>query len=206
MKRRTLLLGAPLLAAPAIRTARAQAKPLVFGGSVPLTGAAAETGLNVNNGYLTAAAYLNDVMGGVEIGGEKYRLELKLFDDASDPARATTLIQRQIDDGTRFLPRLVRQQHRAAHRGDHRTGAQADGADRRRIGRRSSPAASHIVFGMYPRATRQFADHRRAVRDSLQPTPADILGDLTNDAFSKTAAEGVSKSCDEAGFKLLDRL
>src|SRR6266513_3887969 len=66
-------------------------------------GAAAETGLNVNNGYITAASYINDVLGGVEIAGEKYKIELKLFDDASDPARATTLIQRQIDEGTDFF-------------------------------------------------------------------------------------------------------
>ena len=76
MRRRDVLvsagLGAAALAAPAIRSARAQAgKTLVFGGSVPLTGAAAETGLNVNNGYITAASYLNDVLGGVEIAGEK---------------------------------------------------------------------------------------------------------------------------------------
>src|SRR6201999_1341708 len=78
-------------------------KTIIFGGSVPLTGPAAETGLNVNNGYLTAVGYINDVLGGVEIAGEKYKLELQLFDDASDPARATTLLQRQIDEGTDFF-------------------------------------------------------------------------------------------------------
>jgi len=105
MRRRDVLrtVGAAALVAPAVRSAQAQTKTLVFGGSVPLTGAAAETGLNVNNGYITAVSYLNDKLGGVEIAGEKYKLELKLFDDASDPARATTLIQRQIDDGTNFF-------------------------------------------------------------------------------------------------------
>src|SRR4029077_4907736 len=108
MRRRDILVGAGLgaasLAAPPPRSARAQAgKTLVFGGSVRLSGATAETGLNVNNGYITAASYLNDVLGGVEIAGEKYKIELKLFDDASDPARATTLIQRQLDDGTDFF-------------------------------------------------------------------------------------------------------
>jgi len=64
------VLGGAVLAAPAIRSAGAQAgKTLVFGGSVPLTGAAAETGLNVNNGYITAVSYLNEVVGGVEIAG-----------------------------------------------------------------------------------------------------------------------------------------
>src|SRR6187397_2415834 len=72
MRRRDVLvsasLGAAALAAPAVRSAHAQAgKTLVFGGSVPLTGAAAETGLNVNNGYITAVSYLNEKLGGVEI-------------------------------------------------------------------------------------------------------------------------------------------
>src|SRR6202171_5364187 len=107
MRRRDVLLkgmGAASLAAPALRSARAQAgKTLVFGGSVPLTRAGAGTGAHVNNGYIPAASYLNDVLGGVEIAGEKYKIELKLFDDASDPARATTLIQRQLDEGTDFF-------------------------------------------------------------------------------------------------------
>src|SRR5690606_9089014 len=53
---------------------------------------------------LTAVKYFNEVLGGIEVGGERYMLELNLFDDASDPSRATTLIQRQVDQGvTLFL-------------------------------------------------------------------------------------------------------
>ena len=79
MRRRNVLkaigAGAATLAAPVIRSAEAQAgKTLVIGGSVPLTGAAAETGLNVNNGYLTAATYFNEVLGGV--GGKGAAAEL----------------------------------------------------------------------------------------------------------------------------------
>lgn len=199
MKRRHVLLGA--LAAPAI--ARAQApKPLVFGGSVPLTGGAAETGLNVNNGYITAASYLNDVLGGVEIAGEKYRIELKLFDDASDPARATTLIQRQIDDGTDFflgsfgsnivLPTAAITER--AKKPMVQTGGGSDAIFTRGF---------KYVFGMYPRATRQFAA-AAALFKSLKPTPETYSVVFTNDAFSKTAAEGVKLSCDAAGFKRLD--
>ena len=44
------------------------------------------------------------ILGGVEIAGEKYQLELRLVDDASDPARATTLVQRLIDEGVDFAP------------------------------------------------------------------------------------------------------
>ena len=203
MKRRDVILGATMLAAPAIRPARAQAlKPLVFGGSVPLTGAAAETGLNVNNGYITAASYLNDVLGGVEIAGEKYRIDLKLFDDASDPARATTLIQRQIDDGTNFflgsfgsnivLPTAAITER--ARKPMVQTGGGSDAIFTRGF---------KFVFGMYPRATRQFAASA-AMFKALQPQPTTYSVMYTNDAFSKTAADGVKLSCDAQGFKRLD--
>jgi branched-chain amino acid transport system substrate-binding protein len=207
MRRRDVVLGAGFaavaLAAPAIRSARAQAgKSLVFGGSVPLSGAAAETGLNVNNGYITAATYLNDVLGGVEVAGEKYRIELKLFDDASDPARATTLIQRQIDDGTDFflgsfgsnivLPTAAITER--ARKPMVQTGGGSDAIFTRGF---------KYAFGMYPRATRQFAA-AAALFKTLQPAPQTYSVIYTNDAFSKTAAEGVRLSCDEAGFRQLD--
>ncbi|HYR66418.1 MAG TPA: amino acid ABC transporter substrate-binding protein [Reyranella sp.] len=191
------------LAAPAVRSAKAQAgKKVVFGGSVPLTGAAAETGLNVNNGYITAASYINDVLGGVEIAGEKYTIELKLFDDASDPARATTLIQRQLDEGTDFflgsfgsnivLPTAAITER--AKKPMVQTGGGSDAIFTRGF---------KFVFGMYPRATRQFAS-AAALFKSLQPTPQTYSVIWTNDAFSKTAGEGVRLSCDAAGLKRLD--
>ncbi|WP_216073765.1 hypothetical protein, partial [Acinetobacter baumannii] len=46
---------------------------IVIGGSVPLSGRAAETGLNVNNGYLTAQKFFNEELGGVEIAGKRYK-------------------------------------------------------------------------------------------------------------------------------------
>lgn len=207
MRRREVLtagLGAVALAAPAIRQANAQTlKPLVIGGSVPLTGAAAETGLNVNNGYVTAATYLNDVLGGVEIAGEKYKIELKLFDDASDPARATTLLQRQIDEGTNFflgsfgsnivLPTAAITER--AKKPMVQTGGGSDAIFTR---------GYKYVFGMYPRATRQFTS-AAALFKTLQPTPQTYSLIYNNDAFSKTAAEGVKLSCDGQGFKRLDQ-
>jgi branched-chain amino acid transport system substrate-binding protein len=196
-------LAAAALAAPAIRSAEAQAgKTLVIGGSVPLTGAAAETGLNVNNGYITAATYFNDVLGGVEIAGEKYKIELKLFDDASDPARATTLIQRQIDEGTDFflgsfgsnivLPTAAITER--AKKPMVQTGGGSDAIFTRGL---------KYVFGMYPRATRQFAA-TAALFKTLQPAPQSYSVIYTNDAFSKTAGEGVRLACDAAGFKRID--
>ena len=151
-------------------------KTLVFGGSVPLTGAAAETGLNVNNGYITAATYINDVLGGVEIAGEKYKIELKLFDDASDPARATTLIQRQLDEGTDFFlgsfgSNIVLPTAAITERAKKPMVQTGGGSDA--IFTRASSTSSACI----PRATRQFAS-AAALFKTLQPDAADLFGDL----------------------------
>ena len=180
MKRRDVLtagLGAVALTAPAIRSVHAQTKTLTIGGSVPLTGAAAETGLNVNNGYVTAATYINDVLGGVEIAGDKYKIQLKLFDDASDPARATTLIQRQLDEGTDFflgsfgsnivLPTVAITER--AKKPMVQTGGGSDAIFTR---------GYKYSFGMFPRATRQFAA-ASALFKTLQPGTRDLFGRST---------------------------
>ena len=40
-----------------------------IGGSIPLSGKAAETGLNVYNGYQAAVKFINEEYGGVKVGG-----------------------------------------------------------------------------------------------------------------------------------------
>ena len=202
-RRHVMALGAAALAMPAIRSAEAQTKTLVIGGSVPLSGAAAETGLNVNNGYITAVSYINDVLGGVEIAGDKYKIQLKLFDDASDPARATTLIQRQIDEGTNFflgsfgsnivLPTAAITER--AKKPMVQTGGGSDAI---------FTQGYKYIFGMFPRATRQFAATRGHVQVAAALPRRPIRWSWTNDAFSKTAAEGVRHSCDAAGFKRIE--
>jgi branched-chain amino acid transport system substrate-binding protein len=207
MRRRQLIVGAgaagAMLAAPAVRTRAADSQTIVFGGSVPLTGPAAETGLNVNNGYLTAVSYLNDVLGGVEIGGQKYKLELSLFDDASDPARATTLIQRQIDQGTQFFlgsfgSNIVLPTAAIVERARRLMVQTGGGSDQ------IFTQGFRHNFGMYPRASLQF-ESTAALFKTLTPKPETFSIILTNDAFSKTAALGAVNSCTAAGIKLLDR-
>lgn len=204
MRRRQVILGAGALAvAPAIRTRALAAEPIVFGGSVPLTGPAAETGLNVNNGYITAISYLNDVLGGVEIGGETYKFELKLFDDASDPARATTLIQRQIDQGTQFFlgsfgSNIVLPTAAIVERAKRimvQTGGGSDAIFNQGFKR---------IFGMYPRATLQM-ESTAAWFKTLEPKPQTFSVIYTNDAFSKTAAQGAINASTAAGLTLLDK-
>jgi branched-chain amino acid transport system substrate-binding protein len=112
------------------------------------------------------------------------------------------LIQRQIDEGTNlflgsFGSNIVLPTAAITERAKKpmvQTGGGSDAIFTR---------GYKFVFGMYPRATRQFAA-TAAMFKSLQPLPQTYSVIWTNDAFSKTAAEGVRISCDAAGFKRIE--
>lgn len=206
MDRRTFMTtGAALTAAglsmPAILRAQA-AETITFGGSIPMSGAAAETGLNVLYGYRTAVKFINEEMGGVEIGGQTYQLALNLFDDASDPSRATTLIQRQVDDGIGFflgsfgsnivLPTCAITE--AAGRIMVQAGGGSDLIFTQ--GRRR-------VFGIFPRATRQYVSTVNMFQ-TLDPAVRRISILYTNDAFSEFQATGARDTITAAGMEVVD--
>ena len=181
------------------RAARAQqGDTLVFAGSVPLSGRAAETGLNVYNGYQTAIKYFNEELGGVEIGGTKYDLELRMFDDASDPQRAVTLIQRQIDEGANyflgsFSSPIVLPTAAICERARKPMVQTGGGSDQ------IFTQGYRYVFGMYPRASRQFISSIEFF-NSLNPKPQTAAVIWTNDAFSKTQAEGAVNDLKASGY------
>jgi branched-chain amino acid transport system substrate-binding protein len=191
------------LPAPMIRRAAAQgAKTIVFGGAVPLSGRAAETGLNVANGYKTAVKYLNETLGGVEIAGEKYQLELRLVDDASDPARATTLVQRMVDEGVDFFlgsfgSNIVLPTAAITERAQKPMVQAGGGSDQ------IFTQGYKYCFGFFPRASRQFISSVEFFK-SMTPKPKTISVINTNDAFSKTNAEGAVKDSRAAGFEIIE--
>ncbi|MCC7426869.1 MAG: amino acid ABC transporter substrate-binding protein [Alphaproteobacteria bacterium] len=189
---------------PAILRAQTQRRPLVFGGSVPMTGAAAETGLNVLNGYQAAVKRINEDLGGLQVAGTTYQLEVRMFDDASDPQRATTLIQRQVDENIglflgSFGSNIVLPTCAITERA-RRPMVQAGGGSDQIFtqGRR-------FVFGIFPRATRQF-DTSVAFFKRLQPAVATTMIVYTNDPFSRFQAEGAKKAIEEAGMRVLDSI
>ncbi|WP_274427331.1 amino acid ABC transporter substrate-binding protein [Chelativorans sp. YIM 93263] len=204
MRRRTFLQGttAAMIVGAVPKLAFGQDNTITFGGSVPMTGAAAETGQNVLQGYQCAVNFINEEMGGVEIGGQNYQLALNLFDDASDPARATTLIQRQVDEGINFflgsfgsnivLPTCAITE--AAGRIMVQAGGGSDLIFTQ--GRKR-------VFGIFPRASRQFVSSVNMFT-GLDPVVKTVSIIYTNDAFSKFQAEGARANLEEAGIEVLD--
>jgi len=202
--RRRLAAGmTAIAAAPAIiGTARAQARTITFGGSIPLSGRAAETGLNVHAGYLAAVKAVND-KGGIEVGGQKYMLDLKMFDDASDPTRATTLIQQQIDQGVDFFlgsfgSNIVLPTAAITERARKPMVQAGGGSDQ------IFTQGYRYVFGFFPRASQQFISSVEYFK-TIEPRPRTFSVIFTNDAFSRTQADGAIKDMEAAGFQLMDR-
>ncbi|MES3004062.1 MAG: amino acid ABC transporter substrate-binding protein [Pseudomonadota bacterium] len=195
--------GAVTLGAGGFATvARSQEGPVRFGGSLGVSGRYAETGLNIKMGYETAIKYINEVRGGVDIGGRKVPVSLNLVDDSSDPSRATTLIQRQVDSGIDFflgsygsnvvLPCAAITE--AAGKPMMQVGASAD---------QIFLQGHKHVFGFFPRASRAW-ESSVAFLQSINPKPKKISIIATNDAFSKLNAEAAAKGCRAAGFEVLD--
>jgi len=68
---------------------------IVIGSTLPLTGTESKAGGKQRQGYELAIDLANRA-GGVDIGGKKVPVELKLLDDTTDQAKAVNLAQRLI--------------------------------------------------------------------------------------------------------------
>jgi branched-chain amino acid transport system substrate-binding protein len=70
-------------------------KTITVGSTLPLTGVESKTGGRYKQGYELAVDEVN-AKGGIDVGGKKVKIKLKLLDDTSDQAKAVNLAQRLI--------------------------------------------------------------------------------------------------------------
>lgn len=76
---------------------------LTFGATIPITGERAAEGAYSRDGYLFYVDSVNRA-GGIEIGGKRYRVALRYYDDQSKPALVSELYRKLIvDDKVNFL-------------------------------------------------------------------------------------------------------
>ncbi|HEY6105392.1 MAG TPA: amino acid ABC transporter substrate-binding protein [Anaeromyxobacteraceae bacterium] len=93
-----LLLAAVLLAALPSRAPGAEPRTrILVGATLPLTGAEARVGGYFKEGYELAFEEVNK-KGGLEVGGKKLPVELKLLDDTSTQATAVSLADRLVNN------------------------------------------------------------------------------------------------------------
>ena len=98
------LVAASALAAAMVVPGLALAEDVVtLGAAISMTGKYSTNGNHTQKGYDLAVQIVND-RGGVDIGGKKYKLEIKYYDDESTSARGAELAERLIkQDGVKFL-------------------------------------------------------------------------------------------------------
>ena len=76
---------------------------ITIGAAVSFTGRYAVNGKHTKNGYDLAVELVNS-MGGVNVGGTAYMLEIKYYDDESTAARGSQLVERLIQqDGVKLM-------------------------------------------------------------------------------------------------------
>jgi branched-chain amino acid transport system substrate-binding protein len=103
MGRSGLMGAAALLLAFAFSQAAVADDTIVLGAAVSQTGKFSVSGIFTKEGYDFAVEKIN-AAGGVKIGNETYKLEVKYYDDESDAARATQLAERLVSqDGVKFI-------------------------------------------------------------------------------------------------------
>ena len=91
------------LVAAAPATAKVEGDTITLGAAISLTGKYTTAGNHTKRGYELAIKRIN-AMGGVTVGGKKYKLAIKYYDDESTPARGAQLAERLIQqDGIKFL-------------------------------------------------------------------------------------------------------
>ena len=76
---------------------------ITLGAAISLTGKYSTNGEHTQKGYDLAVKIVND-RGGVDVGGTKYKLVIKYYDDESTAARGAELAERLIkQDGVKFM-------------------------------------------------------------------------------------------------------
>jgi len=83
------------LAATGPVQAKVEGDTVTLGSAVSITGRYAVNGKHTKNGYDLGVKFIND-KGGITVGGKKYKLAIKYYDDESTAARGTQLAERLI--------------------------------------------------------------------------------------------------------------
>jgi len=191
-----LIGGLPLAASSA-----APRPTLVFAAVVSLTGSLSHEGNLTKEGYDFWAAYAN-AHGGLPVGGQRYRVEIRYADDASKPANTAT-----------ELENLIAQEHVDFILGPYGSGptfSAAAVAERERIPMVDSGGAAENIFNQGYRYTVNVMSPARkylvgvieyAVRRT--PKPQTIAISAASDAFSLEVQQGAVQSANDHGIRVV---
>jgi branched-chain amino acid transport system substrate-binding protein len=171
-----------------------------IGAALSETGRYATVGLDVRQGYVLWADYVNDELGGINIGGDLYTVELIFYDDESDADTSTKLTEQLIsEDEVDFI---------LGPYGSSLTMATSTVTEQYGIIMIEANGAAETifdrgykyVFGVLSPASY----YSRAAMDALVSVGAETLVVAFEDnAFSIAIKDGILQWADELGFEVL---
>lgn len=196
------LILVPLIAGlPLAASGGAPSPTLVFAAVVSLTGSLSHEGNLTKEGYDFWAAYAN-AHGGLPVGRQHYRVEIRYADDGSNPANTSTQLET-----------LIAQEHVDFILGPYGSGptfSAAAVAERERIPMVDSGGAAENIFNQGYRYTVNVMSPARkylvgvieyAVRRT--PKPQTIAISAASDAFSLEVQQGAVQSANDHGLRVV---
>jgi branched-chain amino acid transport system substrate-binding protein len=193
-----LLLGAVLLVAT---PAFAAAKTIKLGCAIAFTGKESRTGKYYVDAYKYAVDKINEA-GGVKVGDQTYQLELKFYDDKSDPTESSRLVEKLIaEDKVDFLlgpyssgitipDSIVAQRYRAPM-------IEGGGASGKIFDK-----GNKYIFGTLPPAEDYFASTLKFLKEQT-PFAKKIAILYSDDKFDVSVGEGTKAKAPELGFDVV---
>ncbi|MDI6895405.1 MAG: amino acid ABC transporter substrate-binding protein [Bacillota bacterium] len=179
----------------------AQPQKVVIGMPLSFTGSTAKEGQMCKEGVELWKDYVND-RGGINIGGKKYLVEIKYYDDESKPETSARLTEKLItEDNIKLL---------FAPYGSPAGFAASTVAEKYKVPMiMGAGGATNIftrgykyIFGVYAASS----DYFKATVDllvTMEPRPKTVAILTKNDVFSLEAAEGAKKFCQDKGLQIV---
>jgi branched-chain amino acid transport system substrate-binding protein len=194
----TILVGVFLLAAVPVLAAK---KTVTFGAPIAYSGVMALYGKMAQRGFDFYKDFVNS-RGGIEVGGEKYKLDIKYYDDKSDAATSAKMVEKMItDDNIKFLIASI---------GSGPAFAATSVAEKYKLPMIGPLAGSDkiyergykYIFGLLNLSSTDW-DATFEMFMTLKPQPKTIAIMCRNDLFPLTSANGAKAMADKLGIKVV---
>lgn len=179
-----------------------QSGTLTLGASLSLTGSLAREGQLTKEGYELCKQKTN-AKGGIDVGDQKVKLDIKYQDDTSKPDTAAQLVDQFNDQGLKLI---------LGPYGSATTEAAASVIERNGQVMVDSAGADNKIFKKgYQRtfavlapATEYASSILKAIDELAQPKPKTVAFLSADDGFSKTVTEGAAQTAQKLGMQVVD--
>jgi branched-chain amino acid transport system substrate-binding protein len=196
-----LALVVTLLGPTASAPARAAGNTIVFGAAVSLTGRESKEGRLTQEGYDFWKDYVNS-HGGLTVGGKKYQVAIKYYDDEDNPQTSARLVEKLInDDKVNFI---------LGPYGSSATFTTAAVVERYKVPMVEANGAAEAIFNQgYKYTFGVLAPARRYLEGILDmgahmsPPAKTVAISSANDAFSLEVAQGAAAAAKEHGIQVV---